>query len=96
LSMGLYEAMRYDDNGILNSANFLEYHFPRATDLPPFEAVILQEPSDSGPFGARIVGEPPIVAGGAAVANAIKAAVGIRVLELPIKPETLWKLMQAK
>ncbi len=96
LSMGLYEAMRFDSSGILNSANFLEYHFPRATDLPPFEAVILQEPSDSGPFGARIVGEPPIVAGGAAVANAIRAATGIRVLELPVTPETLWKAMRAK
>jgi CO/xanthine dehydrogenase Mo-binding subunit len=96
LSMGLYESMRYDDNGILNSANFLEYHFPRATDLPSFEAVILEEPSESGPFGARIVGEPPIIAGSAALANAIRAAVGVRVLELPVKPETLWKLMQVK
>ena len=96
LSMGLYESMRYDNNGILNSANFLEYHFPRATDLPSFEAVILEEPSESGPFGARIVGEPPIIAGSAAIANAIRAAVGVRILELPVKPETLWKLMQVK
>ena len=96
LSMGLFESMRYDQSGILNSANFLEYHFPRATDLPPFEAVILQEPSESGPFGARIVGEPPIISGGAAIANAIRDAVGVRVLELPVRPETLWKLMQAK
>jgi CO/xanthine dehydrogenase Mo-binding subunit len=96
LSMGLYEAMRFDESGNLASANFLEYHFPRASDLPPFEAVIVQEPSDSGPFGARIVGEPPIIAGGAALANAIRDAVGVRVLELPVRPETLWRLMQAK
>ncbi len=94
LSMGLYENMRFDSSGTLNSANFLEYHFPRAADLPNFEAVILEEPSDSGPFGARIVGEPPIIAGGAAIANAIRNAVGVRVLELPVQPEKLWKLMQ--
>jgi CO/xanthine dehydrogenase Mo-binding subunit len=95
LSMGLYEGMHFSDGNLISS-NFLDYAFPRANDLPPIEAIIVQEPSQSGPFGARIVGEPPITAGAAAVANAIRDAVGVRVTELPVKPETLWTLMQTR
>ena len=95
LSMGLYEGMHFSDGNLISS-NFLDYAFPRAEDLPPIEAILVQEPSQSGPFGARIVGEPPITAGAAAVANAIRDAVGVRVTELPVKPETLWKLMQTR
>lgn len=94
LSIGLYEGLHFSD-GNLVSSNFLEYAFPRAEDLPPIEAILVQEASQSGPFGARIVGEPPITAGAAAVANAIRDAVGVRVTELPVRPETLWRLMQA-
>lgn len=95
LSMGLYEGMHFSDGNLISS-NFLDYAFPRAEDVPPIEAIIVQEASQSGPFGARIVGEPPITAGAAAVANAIRDAVGVRVTELPVKPETLWKLMQTR
>jgi CO/xanthine dehydrogenase Mo-binding subunit len=96
LGFGLFEAMRFDDSGNLMTANFLEYAFPRAEDLPPLEAVLVQQPSESGPYGARIVGEPPIIEGGAAVANAIFDAVGVRVTALPVQPEMLWKLMQSR
>lgn len=95
LSMGLYEGLHYS-SGTLVSANFLEYAFPRATDLPPIEAVLVERASEHGPFGARIVGEPPITAGAAAVANAIRDAVGVRVTEAPVTSEALWRLMQAR
>lgn len=95
LSIGLYEAQTYAD-GQLTNPNFMEYVFPRADDLPPLQAVIVERPSESGPFGARVVGEPPMTAGAAAIANAIMDAVGVRVTELPVKPEALWKAMQNK
>jgi CO/xanthine dehydrogenase Mo-binding subunit len=95
LSMGLYEGLHFSDGNLISS-NFLDYAFPRAEDLPPIEAIMVQQASESGPFGARIVGEPPITAGAAAVANAIRDAVGVRVTELPVKPEVLWTLMQAR
>ncbi|WP_019585388.1 xanthine dehydrogenase family protein molybdopterin-binding subunit [Deinococcus apachensis] len=95
LSMGLYEGLHYS-SGTLVSANFLEYAFPRATDLPPIEAVLVERASKHGPFGARIVGEPPITAGAAAVANAIRDAVGVRVTASPITSEALWRLMQVQ
>ncbi len=95
LSIGLYEGLQFSGGTLMNS-NFLEYVFPRADNLPPIEAVIVEQPSVNGPFGARIVGEPPITAGAAAVANAVRDATGVRVSELPISPETLWRLMQTQ
>jgi CO/xanthine dehydrogenase Mo-binding subunit len=93
MSIGLYEGMHFAD-GALTNANFLEYVFPRAADLPPIEAVIVEHPSEHGPFGARIVGEPPITAGAAAVANAVRDATGVRIMDLPMTSEALWRLMQ--
>ncbi|MFC4453865.1 xanthine dehydrogenase family protein molybdopterin-binding subunit [Deinococcus sonorensis] len=93
LSMGMYEGLHFA-GGTLTNPNYLEYVFPRASDLPPIEAIIVEHPSEHGPFGARIVGEPPITAGAAAVANAVRDAAGVRVTELPVTSEALWRLMQ--
>lgn len=93
LGMGLYEGLHFA-GGTLSNPNFLEYAFPTSTDLPPLEAVLVQRPSEHGPFGARIVGEPPITAGAAAVANAIRDAAGVRVTELPVTAEAVWRLKQ--
>jgi len=60
---------------------------------PPIEAIIVEVPSEEGPYGARIVGEPSIVAGAAAVANAVADAVGIRMTEVPVTPERLLRAM---
>ncbi len=93
IGMGLYEAMRYDEVAGHATANFLEYVFPRASDIPPLETIMVENPSDSAPFGARVVGEPPLVPGAAAISNAIFDAVGVRILELPARPETIWREM---
>ena len=47
-----------------------------------------------GPFGAKPVGEPPVIPGGAAVANAVAAATGARVTELPLTPERVRRAME--
>lgn len=95
LGMGLFEGQHFA-HGTLTNPNFMEYAFPTTTDLPPLEAVLVERPSEHGPFGARIVGEPPITAGAAAVANAIREAAGVRVTELPATAEQLWRLMQER
>jgi CO/xanthine dehydrogenase Mo-binding subunit len=94
LGMALFEALRFDESGGHLTANFLEYAFPRATDVPPLETVMVQTPSDAAPFGARVVGEPPLVPGAAAVANAVFDACGVRVRELPVRAEVLWAAMK--
>jgi CO/xanthine dehydrogenase Mo-binding subunit len=51
--------------------------------------VIVEVPSPAGPYGARGVGEPPIVPAPAALANAVEDAVGVRITELPLTPERI-------
>ena len=95
IGYGLYEAMRYDENGELLTATLMDYTMPRASELPPIEAVFVERPSPHGPFGARGVGEPPITAGAAALANAVRAASGARITETPLRDEVVWRAIHA-
>jgi CO/xanthine dehydrogenase Mo-binding subunit len=67
-------------------------HFSQAAEQ--LETVMVEVPSERGPFGARGVGEPPVIATAAAIANAITDATGVRPLALPITGERLWRLIQ--
>lgn len=90
LGIGLQEALRHDEAGQLLTGTLMDYGLPRATSVPPVTARLLQTPSH-GPYGARGVGEPPIVAGAAATANAVRAATGAQPESLPLDPETVWR-----
>lgn len=93
LGIALWEEMVYDEGGRLLNPNLLDYRLPTTRDLPPIEAIIVEVPSEEGPYGARIVGEPSIVAGAAAVANAIADAVGARVYQVPATPERVLRAL---
>lgn len=93
LGIALSEEMEYDADGRLLNANLLDYRLPTSRDLPPIETIVVEVPSEDGPYGARIVGEPSIVPGGAVIANAIEDAIGVRVTELPITPERILRAM---
>ena len=93
LGLALWEEMLYDAEGRLLNGNLLDYRLPTARDLPLIETHIVEVPSEEGPYGARIVGEPSIVAGMAAVSNAVADAVGARVTEAPITPERVLRAM---
>jgi CO/xanthine dehydrogenase Mo-binding subunit len=87
---GLLEHMRHDDSGRLLSGTLMDYALPRATQMPPdVEVILVEVPSESGPFGVRGVGEPPVVAAGAAIANAIADGTGARFTALPITSEAI-------
>ncbi len=89
IGWALLERMTYDDHGSLETGSFLDYALPRATDVPPIRTTLVEVPSERGPFGAKGVGEPPVVPVAAAIANAIADASGARVESLPIVPETV-------
>src|SRR5580693_8948525 len=76
----------YDKNGCLENAGFLDYRIPVASDMPMIDAVMVEVPNPRHPFGARGVGEVPIVPPMAAVANAIADAIGARMRDLPMSP----------
>ena len=93
LGIALSEEMLYDEQGRLLNANLLDYRLPTTRDLPPIEAIIVEVPSEEGPYGARIVGEPSIVAGAAAIGNAVEEAIGARITEAPITPERVLRAL---
>jgi CO/xanthine dehydrogenase Mo-binding subunit len=87
LGWALYEAMIYDDQGQLLTGTLIEYNVPSADQVAEtVETVMVEVPSDYGPYGARGVGEPPVIATAAAVANAIADATGRRITDLPMTP----------
>ena len=96
LGMALTEGLMFDDSGRLMNPSLLDYRKLTAADLPDIETIIVEVPSPSGPFGARGVGEPPIVPAPAAIANAIEDAVGVRLTELPMTPERIALAVAAK
>ncbi len=94
IGWALYEELRHDEDGRLVSGSFLDYAVPTAERVPEIDTLIVEVPSPDGPFGARGVGEPPVIAGPAAIANAIAAAAGIRPRELPMTAPRVWALLR--
>jgi CO/xanthine dehydrogenase Mo-binding subunit len=86
IGWALNEEYVYDKQGRLDNPGFLDYRVPVASDLPMIDAVIVEVPNPRHPFGVRGVGEVPIVPPMAAVANAIHAATGMSLRDLPMSP----------
>lgn len=84
IGWALYEQMLYDEDGRLVTSSLLDYTVPGSHQIPPIESVILEIPSQSGPYGLRGVGEPPVIPVAATIANAVHAATGGRITEIPI------------
>jgi CO/xanthine dehydrogenase Mo-binding subunit len=92
----LYEELRHDEYGQLVTGSLLDYAVPTAERVPEIDTMIVEVPAPDGPFGARGVGEPPVIAAPAAIANAIAAAVGIRPRLLPMTPARMWALLEKR
>ncbi len=86
IGWALNEEYIYDKDGHLENPGFLDYRIPVASDLPMIDAVVVEVPNPSHPFGVRGVGEVPIVPPMAAIANAIEDAIGLRMTDLPMSP----------
>jgi CO/xanthine dehydrogenase Mo-binding subunit len=83
------------DGKILNPS-LTTYLMPMAADVPSIENILVQVPTDAGPFGARAVAEPPGFGPPAAIANAIEDAVGVRLKELPLSAEKILRALQGE
>ena len=70
----------------MENPGFLDYRIPVASDLPMIDTVIVEVPNPNHPYGVRGVGEVPIVPPIPAVVNAVHAAPGKRITELPLSP----------
>jgi CO/xanthine dehydrogenase Mo-binding subunit len=74
----------------------LEYKSPTFHDMPPVTTYLIEDPDPQGPFGAKEVGQGPLLPVMPAVANAIHDAVGVRVDQVPIHPHMVLKALEAK
>lgn len=92
----LNEAYLFDAAGVMENAGFLDYRIPVASDLPMIDAVMIEVPNPRHPFGAKGVGEVPIVPPLGAVANAVSAAIGVRMPDLPLSPPAIRAAIDAK
>jgi CO/xanthine dehydrogenase Mo-binding subunit len=95
LGWALNEEYIYDDNGVMQNAGFLDYRIPVASDLPMIDTQIVEVPNPSHPYGVRGVGETPIVAPLATVANAVRDATGVRISDLPLSPPRVLAALEA-
>jgi CO/xanthine dehydrogenase Mo-binding subunit len=87
IGWALFEGMIYDESGQLLTSTLMDYALPVSHDVPTITPILIEVSSDLGPFGARGVGEPPVVPVAAAIANAVRDAVGVRMTEIPMTPE---------
>jgi hypothetical protein len=67
-----------------------------APDIPTIENVLVEVPTEDGPFGARAVAEPPGFGPPAAIANAIEDAVGVRIKSLPLSADQILRALQGE
>jgi CO/xanthine dehydrogenase Mo-binding subunit len=88
LGYALMEGALYDQ-GYLQNANFNEYLIPTSLDIPDIQAVCIETNNPIGPYGAKNVAEPAMVATAPAILNAIAHATGIRVRDLPANLERI-------
>ena len=96
LGYAMMEELLHKDGAVVNP-NLGDYYIPTSMDIPAeFRAFIVEVPGPLGPFGAKIIAEPPIVLPGPAVRNAILNATGVSVDDLPVTSEKVLMGMKLK
>jgi CO/xanthine dehydrogenase Mo-binding subunit len=92
LGMALMEEV-VTREGHIKNASFTDYIIPTIVDVPLIESVIVERPDLEGPYGARGIGEPPLIAAVPAILAAIADAIGVIVEETPATAERVWRLL---
>lgn len=93
----LLEHMVYDGEGQFLTGSFADYLLPTASDYPHIEVHAMElKPSPNNPLGAKGAGEGGIIPTGGLLANAVANALGVGLFELPLSPERVWRMANAK
>ena len=88
MGYALTEAMHWNAEGWLTTVTLADYKIPGILDSPPeIHPIVLEDPDPTHPVGAKGIGEPSLVGAAPAIANAIRAAVGVDLHQLPMTPE---------
>jgi len=98
IGQALYEEVMYDKEGQLLSSTLMDYTMPNAMQIPDFITDVVETPSPINPLGAKGVGEGGTIGAPPAIVNAVLDALvplGIEAVDMPLKPEKIWTLIQA-
>lgn len=95
LGYALVEEHHLRDGRILND-QFSTYIIPTPMDTPEIHAILVERPFEWGPYGAKGLGETPIIAVAPAVTSAIHHAVGVRLRQIPATPERVWTALRER
>ncbi|HUV08248.1 MAG TPA: molybdopterin cofactor-binding domain-containing protein, partial [Spirochaetia bacterium] len=94
ISYTLCEEYLFDSGGRMTNPGFWDYKIYTAPDIPRIVTLVIDSYEETGPFGAKSVGEIAINGPAPAIANAIFDAAGIRLTSLPITPEKVWRKLK--
>ncbi len=93
----LFEQMVYEPGGELINSNLVDYRVPGFKDVPKeFETALVENEDGPGPHGARGMGEGGLVSVAPAITNALARGYGIRIKDLPLTPERVWRALREK
>jgi CO/xanthine dehydrogenase Mo-binding subunit len=96
LGFTMFEKMHIDGGQVTN-ASLADYKIPGFHDLPTkLESHYVEHDQSNGPFGAKGVGEVATFCVGPALANAIDDACGVRIMEMPLNAETVYRALRKK
>jgi CO/xanthine dehydrogenase Mo-binding subunit len=96
IGWALFEELVHDESGQLLTGSFMDYAIPVAERVPDIDTLIVEVPAPDGPFGAKGIGEAPVIAAAPAIANAVAAAAGIRLRELPMTSPRVWAALSSR
>lgn len=96
IGSALYEEMVLDGGVVLNP-NFMDYKIPTTMEIPgpsQVKCFIVEAPHREGPFGAKGLGEGVMIPCGPAIAAAVYDAIGVRIHDMPLSRERIWRALQ--
>ncbi len=97
IGQALYEEVVYDDQGQLVTGTLMDYALPKASQIPWMELDRTETPSPVNPLGVKGVGEAGTIGATPAIVGAIVDALapfGVKHLDMPVKPETVWRIIE--
>ena len=99
IGQAMYEEVVYDEQGQLITGTLMDYAVPRASHIPELELDRTETPSPVNPLGVKGVGEAGTIGATPAIVGAIVDALapfGVRHLDMPVKPETVWRIINGQ
>jgi carbon-monoxide dehydrogenase large subunit len=95
IGFAMMEEMRLEDGRITN-VSLGDYKLPTMRDIPELKTVLLEPTQGTGPYGVKGIGELPCVPTAAAIANAVEDAIGVRIRDLPITAEKVYRALKER